>query len=92
MSKPPSLGTIWPYQAKIVYIDDDNPKWVAVSSCLDTPNAIRKELERCAQLYPERTLWVKNHLGNKIGYTPLGGIQFFSKGFLTEELPIMPGG
>ena len=58
--QPMKLGTVWTARASIQYIDDQIGKWVTVSACIDTPNAIQKELAKAKKKHPGKTLWVKS--------------------------------
>lgn len=63
--KPEPLGTVWTATARIRYIDYATMRWVTVSDCIDTPNAIVAALAKARQLHPGKTMWVHSDTEGK---------------------------
>jgi len=64
-AKPPQLGTVFPYGAKIQFIDEERQKWITVAQCLDTPNAIAEALKKAKLEHPDKTLWVNSVINGR---------------------------
>ena len=65
--KPAKFGTVFTAIAKIRYIDEVAQRWVTVATCIDTPVAIRKALQKARGDHSGKTLWTFSDLnGSKI--------------------------